>query len=502
GRILWGAFFLFLVKGFSKRHPQVKELHIEVTEKQQPILFEFIRKLIGELDAPEPNRVFVSLDVNAAVMPRTSLINLFKEPKKDLLIGLGLVNMLNLSEFKSVMAHEFGHFCQSAYASSYTYIAHRIIVDLIEGEDWFDRLIDWSKRQQNAFSIFGHVIGSILWVGRKLLTSMFKAIILQRMAVSREQEFHADLVAVKAAGSDAVPLSLLRLRFGNMCLAQAVEDLRTAAEHKLYTRDIFFHQEKSAPVVRRLRKDPKLGERADIDGPMAGKTLRVFDPESESLEEEDIPEMRRSHPSFPESEENAKATFIPGPIDIRSPWILFTDVDELKERLTYKFYRMAMKIRKDTDLEDPIKVQTYIDNEHADTTYDPKYHGLYDDRPLEPGDLGELNELIRTSPWNEDRINKVLEKLYDGAQGKAEEYEELRKERATLDNSTGERGGRVKRLIEQVDKKLVKVWEGDKSLDRGGELVPVLRAPAAPPGAERGRGRPARAASLDVKVDI
>jgi Zn-dependent protease with chaperone function len=478
GMVLTGVFFLFLVKGFFKRTPIEKELHIEVTEEEQPVLFEFIRKLITELDAPEPNRVFVSLDVNAAVMPRTSLINLFKEPKKDLLIGLGLVNMLNLSEFKSVMAHEFGHFCQSAYASSYTYVAHRIIADLIEGEDWFDRMVDFCKRQNNALSAFGHVIGGMLWVGRKLLMVLFKAIILQRMAVSREQEFHADLCAVLAAGSDAVPLSLLRLRFGNMCLGQAVNDLRTAAEHKLYTSDIFYHQEQAATVVRRQKKDPKLGERPDIAGPLAGKNMLVFDPDEESIEDEEIPEMRRSHPSFPESEANAKETFVPGPIDIRSPWVLFADAAELKERITYKFYRMAMRIKKDTELEDAIKVQTFIDNEHAETTYDPKYHGLYDDRPLEPGDLAELNEIIRTSPWNEDRIAKVLEKLYEGAKGKAEEYADLRKERATLDNDTGEKSPRLKKKIKEVEAQLDKVWEWYKSLDRRVYLVHVQMAAA------------------------
>ena len=59
---------------------------------------------------------------------------------------------------------------------------------------------------------------------------------------------------------------------------------------------------------------------------------------------------------------------------------------ELKERMTYKFYRMVFRIPKNTDLADAEKVQKFIDNEHADTTYDPKYKGCYDDRPLEPGD--------------------------------------------------------------------------------------------------------------------
>ena len=101
-------------------------------------------------------------------MPRTSLVNLFVEPKKDLLIGLGLVNCMNLSEFKAVLAHEFGHFSQSGRRQQlHVRCASRIIVDLVEGEDWFDRVIIWSKRQENVFSVFGHVIGGCLWVAAR-----------------------------------------------------------------------------------------------------------------------------------------------------------------------------------------------------------------------------------------------------------------------------------------------------------------------------------------------
>ena len=169
GAVVAGTFFLFLVKGFFKRAQMNKEMHLEITEEEHPVLFGFIYKICDELGAPEPNKVFVSPDVNAAVMPRSTLVNLFVEPKKDLLIGLGLVNCINLSEFKSVLAHEFGHFSQSAMASSYTYVASRIIGDLVEGEDWFDRLINWCKRQDNVFSVIGHVFGVPLWIGRKFL---------------------------------------------------------------------------------------------------------------------------------------------------------------------------------------------------------------------------------------------------------------------------------------------------------------------------------------------
>lgn len=477
GMAVSGLFFLFLVKGFFKTHLQDKTLHVEVTERDQPVLFAFIHKLCDELGAPEPNRVWVSPDVNAAVMPQTSLVNLFVQPKKDLLIGLGLVNACNLSEFKSVMAHEFGHFGQSATAGSYTYVAYRIIVDLVEGEDWFDRAVNGAKRQEGFLSAVGLGIGGLLWAGRKVLEWAFRAITLQRLVVSREQEFHADLVAVAAAGSEAVPLSLMRLRFGQVCLTQALDDLSVAMDHRLHTRDLFFHQEKAEPIVRRLRKNPKLGVRPAE----AGRKVRIFDPDEEEVEHDEIPEMRRTHPPAHELEENAKEQYVPAVVDDRSPWVLFTDAADLRERVTYKFYRLVFKVKRDTELSEPEKVQGYIDAEHADTTYDPKYHGVYDDRVIEPGDLDELDELAKTSPWDADRIDKVLDTLYAGAKGRAEEYADLQKDRAALENTPGRKTPRLKKKLKKLSEESDKAWEWFQGLDRRSYLAHLQAASAVRP---------------------
>ncbi len=470
------TFFLFLVKGFFKRHPMNKDMHIELTEDEHPVLFGFIHQLCEELGAPLPNKVYVSPDVNAAVMPRTSLINLFVEPKKDLLIGMGLVNCVNLSEFKAVLAHEFGHFSQSAMGSSYAYVATRIIGDLVDGEDWFDRLINWCKRQDNAVSIFGHVIGSCLWLGRKVLEWLYKVITLQRLAVSREREFHADKVAVSAAGSNAVVHCLLRTEFGHMCFMQAIDDLATALDHKLYTKDLYLHQDRASAVVRRKKKEPELGMPPILKGPSEGKEVHVFDADEEAMAE-DIPPMWRTHPANSEREANAKEDFVAAIVDHRSPWILFNNPAELREDMSYKFYRMVFRIPKGAELADAQKVQEYIDNEYAETTYDPKYHGAYDDRPLEPGDLSELNTIIHDSPWTEERMQKVYDKLFEGCREHAEAHADLHKELASLRNNVvGKPSGKMKRMIEDTEKKLDENWEWFKSFDRRVYLLHVQMA--------------------------
>jgi len=109
-----GVFCLFLVKGLFKWQRSGPELRVEITEKDQPVLFAFIRRLCQDTRAPFPHRVFLTPDVNAAVFYNRSFLSLILPTPKNLLIGLGLINRLNLSEFKAVLAHEFGHFSQNS----------------------------------------------------------------------------------------------------------------------------------------------------------------------------------------------------------------------------------------------------------------------------------------------------------------------------------------------------------------------------------------------------
>ena len=100
---------------------------IEITPEQQPELFGFMDRLADEAGAPRPHRVFLSPRVNAAVFYDLSILNLVIPSRKNLEIGLGLVNVLTLGELKAVLAHEFGHFAQRTMAvGRWVYVAQQI----------------------------------------------------------------------------------------------------------------------------------------------------------------------------------------------------------------------------------------------------------------------------------------------------------------------------------------------------------------------------------------
>jgi Zn-dependent protease with chaperone function len=102
----------FLIKFIFVRSKDENASRVEITENQQPRLFAFIRQLSKETHTPFPKKIFISPDFNACVFYNSGFRSMFLPVRKNLEIGLGLVNSINASELKAVIAHEFGHFSQ------------------------------------------------------------------------------------------------------------------------------------------------------------------------------------------------------------------------------------------------------------------------------------------------------------------------------------------------------------------------------------------------------
>ena len=142
-----------------------------------------------------------------------SIINLVFPSKKNLEIGLGLVNVLNLGELRSVLAHEFGHFAQRAMAvGRWVYIAQQIAGNLVARRDKLDDFLNSWSRVDFRIAWVAWILSVIVWSIRSLVDSAFSVVVLVQRALSREMEMQADLVAVSLTGSDALIHALHRLQ--------------------------------------------------------------------------------------------------------------------------------------------------------------------------------------------------------------------------------------------------------------------------------------------------
>jgi Zn-dependent protease with chaperone function len=372
-----GLLLVFLAKGLFKGRRADRGTYVRLAREDQPELFAFIDKVCAAAAAPRPAGVYVSPEVNAAVFYDTTLLNLVVPPKKHLLIGAGLVNAVGLREFQAVLAHEFGHFSQKTLGlGSYVYVANRVLHDVVYGRDgWDDLLRQWCAVDiRLSFPAWG--LRGVLWVLRQGLGGVFRGLNLAHRSLSRQMEFNADDVAAGVAGTDAIVHALCRLEFADRCFAVTAQELSAAADHGLFTRDLYHHQAKAAEYLRARANAPTLGVPA-ADG-------RVFDPAAAG---DGPPAMWASHPPNHEREANARRHPLPAAPDDRSPWLLFRDADRLKAELSARFYAHMLEKPGTGPAADPERVQAFIDAERAETTYDPKYHGLFDNRPLRVGDL-------------------------------------------------------------------------------------------------------------------
>ena len=127
--------------------------------------------------------------------------------------------------------------------------------------------------------------------------------------------------------------------------------------------------------------------------------------------------MWATHPANHDREVNAKIRYIRSPKDDRPAWALFRTAAELRETITRRLYEVNRKEKIGT-FEDPEAVQAFIDAEHAETTYHPKYHGLYDNRYVKPGELADLcvqapefEEASRLALAHSQLYNEVKERM-------------------------------------------------------------------------------------------
>jgi Zn-dependent protease with chaperone function len=376
GDPLWGSIagvgsaFLavFMWKAlFFVQHRHVLD-DIEVTAEEQPRLFAFINRLADETGAPRAHRVFLSPRVNAAVFYDLSVLNLLFPSRKNLEIGLGLVNALSLGELKAVLAHEFGHFGQRCMAvGRWVYIAQQIAGHIIARRDALDAFLRGLSRVDVRIAWVGWLLSLVVWSIRSLMETVFRIVVLAQRALSREMELQADLVAVSLTGSDALIHALHRLHVADEAWDRTFAFADTEARAKRGVNDLFAVQKHITAKLRQVLDDPHYGEVVPLPKQQP-EQHRVF---KTSLAQP--PRMWSTHPANSEREQNAKRRYIAAAIDERSAWDLFDDVPALKKQMTAHVYR-SIEDAADVPLAESL---AKVDEQYGRAYFDRSYRGAY-----------------------------------------------------------------------------------------------------------------------------
>jgi Zn-dependent protease with chaperone function len=374
---------------------------VEITAAEEPALFVFLHRLADEAGAPRPYRVFLSGRVNACVFYDLSIINLLLPSRKNLEIGLALVNVLTLGELKAVLAHEFGHFAQRSMAvGRWVYIAHQIAYTLITERDMFDEMLQRASAVDPRIAWIAWLLRLVIWAIRCVLEMIFRIVVLSQRALEREMELQADLVAVSVTGSDALVHALYRFPAAEQAWVQAMNFVRDEnREGGRAVQDVFALQTRIIEGLRMAHGDPSYG---------AVPPLPTDAPERHRVFKTAIARPRQmwsTHPSSSDREANAKRAYVAAPVDDRNPWSLFADPVALRERMSVDLMREVRL--KPVPLKETL---ARLDAKYQHVCFEPQYRGVYAERsPVRH--ISQVGEFYGPLPAAED-VAGALEGLY------------------------------------------------------------------------------------------
>ena len=88
---------------------------VKVSSTELPVLFGMVNSVTSDLNVNRLSYIYLCPESFAAVFIRPSLENIFtKHPKLELVMGLGFLTQLSDKELKTILYHEFGHYCQES----------------------------------------------------------------------------------------------------------------------------------------------------------------------------------------------------------------------------------------------------------------------------------------------------------------------------------------------------------------------------------------------------
>lgn len=328
-----GMLFAFTLKFIFKLKNHQPTNRMKIHKENHPELFHFVYQICKETGAPKPKSIYVDPDVNAYVSYNNMWLSLLLPVGKDLTIGLGLVSSLNLTEFKAVIAHEFGHFAQrSMKIGSYIISANAIIHDMIFTRDRLDHMLDEWRSLDIRFSTAAWIITPIIWVIRQMLSLFYALLNLMYSSLSREMEFNADKVAVSVTGSDAIVSALWKLDGGTDHWNSTINHAYLAAQKKLHVRNLYMHNDLA------VKRAVGLQQERISSLPMDSRGGKKYFSSSESSRVN----MYASHPPNDLREHNAKVPYIACAEDQRSPWLLFSNAEALQEEMSTLIYQQYL----------------------------------------------------------------------------------------------------------------------------------------------------------------
>jgi len=390
----------FLFKSYKFDYSQM----VEINEKEEPQLFKLIKEIATEVGTSLPKKVFITAEVNASVFYDSSFWSMFFPVKKNLVIGLGLVNSITKEELKAILCHEFGHFSQkSMKVGSYVYNVNKIFYNLLYDNESYDKLIEKWTNLSGIFSLFVLISSKMNKTIQNSLKIIYEKVNINYMALSREMEFHADAIAASITGYEPLKKSLLRMTIADVSYNNVLNFYNNRISKNIKSESIYKDQSKVIQFIAETNQFPLTYNLPDV-----------------SLEEQSkfnksklyIEDQWSSHPTVEDRIIRLENTgFISQTMSDSPANELFADIDKLQKKLTDKLFDTVTYLEEVKTISSDVFINDYK-HEALENSFDKRYNGYYDNK--NPILIDLENEITPSINFNYDELfsDKEVDKVY------------------------------------------------------------------------------------------
>lgn len=199
--VLFLAAFVLAVSLWPRR-AKFKPPGPELKRDLHPALFKEIDRVAARCDVTGPKHVYLAPDVNAFVADVGGVAGLFTT--RVLGVGLPLLHCLSRAEFRSVLAHEFGHFAGGdTRVGGWVFRTRTSIQAIVE---------NLSDAAETTASGDAPLLALFFAMLRWPFVAFGGFYLRFSLALSRAQELSADALAAQLEGADVLVRSLQRVR--------------------------------------------------------------------------------------------------------------------------------------------------------------------------------------------------------------------------------------------------------------------------------------------------
>ncbi len=325
--------------------------------------------------------------------------------KKNLNIGMGLINTVTEEELTAILAHEFGHFSQKTMkVGSYVYNVNHVIHNMLVDNDSYESIVRGWAEISGYFYIFVKLAIKIVQGIQSVLRKMYEIVNLRYLSLSREMEFHADEIASHVAGYVPLKNSLLRLDLASTALNTVISHYEGKIPDSIASKNLFLEQKF---VMDLLATESHLKFENGLP------KVEVEDLNKYNKSKLVIKDQWASHPSVEDRiEVLERNNILPVESKPTSATLLFENATATQEQLTKKIfagveYKEEIKLSSFEDFEN-----TFV-KEREQNLFHKAYNSYYDHKQPENFKLEEeITQSVETPNFQSLFSDEKLDLIY------------------------------------------------------------------------------------------